>query len=115
MHITESGDPDFGSINFFTSYYTIDKGQNISAVLQASLNELTDKMSPNVLDALGKRLGSLLKNGKFTIGAFSLEAKSAEEKNIVVRDQLISILSNLIEAVKKEGENKRRDGVLIVI
>lgn len=115
MHITETGDPAFGSINFFTSYYTVDKGQNISAVLQASLNELTDKMSPTVLDALGKRLGSLLKNGKFTIGAFSLEVKSTAEKNIVVRDQLISILSNLIEAVKKDSESKRRDGVLIVI
>lgn len=72
MSITENGDPGFGALTFLTSYYTIDKGQNISAVLQASLNELTDKMSPNVLDALGKRLGSLLKNGKFTIGAFSL-------------------------------------------
>lgn len=115
MCIAEKGDPDFGSLRFLISYYSVDKGQNINAVLQASLNELTDKMPPNVIDALGKRLGSLLKNGKFTIGAFSLEMKSAEEKNIVVRDQLISILSNLIEAIKKEDENKRRDGVLIVI
>ncbi len=115
MYIAENEDTDFGSLNFLTSYYTIDKGQNISAVLQASLNELTDKMSPNVLEALGKKLGSLLKNGKFTIGAFSLEMKSTEEKNIVIRDQLISILSNLIEAIKKADENKKRDGVLIVI
>lgn len=115
MYIAEKGDPSFGALNFLTSYYSVDRGQNIGVVLQASLNELTDKMSPNVLDALGKRLGSLLKNGKFTIGAFSLEMKSAEEKNIDVRDQLISILSNLIEAIKKEDEGKRRDGVLIVI
>ncbi len=33
----------------------------------------------------------------------------------MVRDQLISILSNLIEAIKQEDENKRRDGVLIII
>lgn len=115
MSIAEKCDPSFGALNFLTSYYSVDRGQNIGVVLQASLNELTDKMSPNVLDALGKRLGSLLKNGKFTIGAFSLEMKSAEEKNIDVRDQLISILSNLIEAIKKEDEGKRRDGVLIVI
>lgn len=115
MYIAEKGDLGFGALNFLTSYYSVDRGQNIGAVLQASLNELTDKMSPNILDALGKRLGSLLKNGKFTIGAFSLEMKSAEEKNIDVRDQLISILSNLIEAVKNEDEGKRRDGVLIVI
>jgi len=114
MYIAEKNDPAFGSISFLTSYYSVDKGQNINAVLQASLNELTDKMSPNVLDALGKRLGALLKNGKFTIGAFSLEMKP-EDKNIAVRDQLISILSNLIEAVKKEDPEKKRDGVLIVI
>ena len=114
MSITEKGDPSFGSLNFLTSYYSVDKGQNLGSALQASLNELTDKMSPHVLDILGKRMGSLLKNGKFTIGAFSLEMKP-EDKNMAVRDQLISILSNLIEAIKKEEENKRRDGILIVI
>lgn len=115
MYIAEKNDMGFGALNFLTSYYSVDKGQNISAALQASLNELTDKMSPNMLDVLGKRLGSLLKNGKFTIGAFSLEMKSDEEKNIVIRDQLISILSNLTEAIRKGDEDKRRDGVLIVI
>jgi len=115
MHIAEDKDPVFGNLNFLTSYYSVDKGQDISAVLQASLNELTDRVSPNVLSALGKRLGALLKNGKFTIGAFSLDMKTAEEKNIIVRDQLISILSNLIEAIKKEDEAKKRDGVFIVI
>jgi len=115
MHIAEDRDPVLGNLNFLTSYYSVDKGQDISAVLQASLNELTDRVSPNVLSALGKRLGALLKNGKFTIGAFSLDMKTAEEKNIIVRDQLISILSNLIEAIKKEDEAKKRDGVFIVI
>ena len=115
MHIAEDRDPVLGNLNFLTSYYLVDKGQDISAVLQASLNELRDRVSPNVLSALGKRLGALLKNGKFTIGAFSLDMKTAEEKNIIVRDQLISILSNLIEAIKKEDEAKKRDGVFIVI
>ena len=115
MHIADAKDPVLENLNFLTSYYSVDKGQDISAVLQASLNELTDRVSPNVLSALGKRLGALLKNGKFTIGAFSLDMKTAEEKNIIVRDQLISILSNLIEAIKKEDEAKKRDGVFIVI
>ncbi len=115
MHIAENPDPDLGELKFLTSYYSVDRGQNISAVLQASLNELTDKMSPGVMDALGNRLGSLFKNGKFTIGAFSLEMKPPSERNIVVRDQLITILSNLIEAIKKESEDKRHDGVLIII
>jgi hypothetical protein len=115
MSITETGYPNFGSLNFLTSYYSVDKGQNLSSAIQASLNELTDKMSPHVLDILGKRMGSLLKNGKFSIGAFSMEMKSEAERNIAVRDQLISILSNLIEAVKKEDDSKRRDGILIVI
>ena len=115
MHIAEDPDPVLGELKFLSAYYSVDRGQNISAVLQASLNELTDKMSPGVLDALGNRLGSLLKNGKFTIGAFSLEMRPPSERNIVVRDQLITILSNLIEAIKKESEDKRRDGVLIVI
>ncbi|MBU0896206.1 MAG: ATP-binding protein, partial [Candidatus Omnitrophica bacterium] len=115
MHIAEAKDPVLENLNFLTSYYSVDKGQNISAVLQASLNELTDRVSPNILSALGERLGYLLKNGKFTIGAFSVDMRSTEEKNIVVRDQLISILSNLIEAIKKEDEDKKRDSVLIVI
>ena len=115
MHIAEDKDPILGNLNFLTSYYSVDKGQDISVVLQASLNELTDRVPPNVLSALGERLGSLLKNGKFTIGAFSLDMKTTEEKNIIVRDQLISILSNLIEAIKKEDEGKKHDGVLIVI
>jgi len=115
IHIAETCDPVLGGLKFLTSYYSVDRGQNISAVLQASLNELTDNMSSGVLDALGNRLGSLLKNGKFTIGAFSLEMRSQNEKNIVVRDQVITILSNLIEAIKKEFEDKKHDGVLIVI
>ncbi|MCG2725815.1 MAG: ATP-binding protein [Elusimicrobia bacterium] len=115
MHIAENPDQLLGNLKFLTSYYSVDRGQNINDVLQASLNELTDKMPPSVLQYLGNRLGSLLKNGKFTIGAFSLEMKSQNERNIVVRDQLIAILSNLIDAIKKETEDKKHDGVLIIL
>lgn len=115
MYITESKDVELGNLNFLVSYYSADKGQSINTVLQSSLNELTDKISESLLDTLGKRLGSLLKNGKFSIGAFSVELQSAEEKTIAVRDQLISILSNLIEAIRNEQNDKKKDGVLIVI
>lgn len=114
-HIAESKVPDFGDLDFLTSYYSVDKGQSVNAVLQASLNELTDKLSEGVLDTLGKRLGDLLKNGKFTIGAFSIEQKSVEERTIIIRDQMISILSHLIEAVRTEKDAKRKDGIIIVI
>lgn len=114
MYIAESKDVELGSLNFLVSYYSADKGQSINTVLQSSLNELTDNISSSVVDMLSKRLGSLLKNGKFSIGAFSVELKS-EEKTIAVRDQLISILSNLIEAVKNDEGDKKKDGVIIVI
>lgn len=114
ISIAENNDTQLGGLNFLVSYYSADKGQSINTVLQSSLNELTDNISSSVLDMLSKRLGSLLKNGKFSIGAFSMELKS-EEKTIAVRDQLISILSNLIEAVKNEGGDKEKDGVIIVI
>ena len=115
MHIAESRDPIFENLNFLTSYYSVDKGQAINTILQASLNELTDRLSTGVLDTLSKRLGNLLKNGKFTIGAFSFEHKTADERTIIVRDQMISILSNLIEAIKTEDEERRKDGIIIVI
>lgn len=114
MYVAEEKDAELGDLNLLVSYYSADKGQSINTVLQSSLNELTDNISSSVLDTLGKRLGMLLKNGKFSIGAFSVELKS-EEKTIAVRDQLISILSNLIEAVKKDEVERKKDGILIVI
>jgi len=115
MFIAEQNDKTLGELNFLVSYYSADKGQKISTVLQASLNELTDKLSKPVLDALGAKLGSLLKNGKFSIGPFSMELKTDEEKAIIVRDQLISILSNLVESIKTSPEVRKKDGVLIVV
>ncbi len=114
IYIAENKDADMGNLNFLVSYYSADKGQSINTVLQSSLNELTDNISSSVLDMLGKRLGSLLKNGKFSIGAFSVDLK-ADVKTIAVRDQLISILSNLIEAIKNEEGERKKDGVIIVI
>lgn len=113
--IAENNDKNLGNLDFLVSYYSADKGQSINNVLQSSLNELTDKISDNLLDKLGKRLGSLLKNGKFNIGAFSVDLQSLEEKHLAVRDQLISILSNLIETIKHDDDEKRKDGILMVV
>ncbi len=114
-YIAENNDTELGELDFLVSYYSVDKGQSIASVLQASLNELTDKVSTSILEMLGERLGSLLKNGKFAIGAFSAEFKNDEEKTLIIRDQLISILSNIITAIKKDESEKKKDGVIMVI
>lgn len=112
-------DPDFYNLNFATAYYSVERGQTTTDVLQAALNELTEHMSPTILTALGARLGNLLKNGKFTIGAFggqiSVESgASVENKEATIRDQVVSILSNIITAFRADTEAKK-DGVLIIL
>lgn len=118
-HIATAKDPALGNLNFLTSYYSVDKGQNISSVLQESVNDLSDQIPKNVAKILGSKLGKLFQNGKFTIGAFGLEMKSSQQEAfITLKDQMISILSNLIEAIKtsnQSDETPPKDGILIVI
>jgi len=113
--IAEDKDPELGNLNFLTSYYSIEKNQSITASLESGLNELTDKIPSSTLSILGAKLGALLTNGKFSIGPFGVELKSIDDKIIAVRDQLISILSNVIEAIKNTEEEKRKDGIFIII
>ncbi len=117
LYIAKKQDEQFGNLNFLVSYYSADKGQSINSILQESLNNLSDNISSNILTQLSDKLGSLLKNGKFSIGAFSVELKNNKEDTIIVRDQLISILSNLIDAIKNDigDANIRKDGILIII
>lgn len=115
--IAVSKDPDLYNLNFLSSYYSVARGQSAEEVIQASLNELTEKMSTSVMKRLQKHLGNLFQNGKFSIGAFgaSLEVGNNNTKiDTNVRDQVISILSNIIPAIK-EDEGNLKDGVLIVI
>lgn len=115
--VATSNDENLYNLNFLSSYYSVAKGQATQEVLQASLNELTEKMSTGVIDRMQKHLGNLFSNGKFSIGAFgaSVEvAGSGEQEETTVRDQVISILSNIITAVR-EDEDSPKDGVLIVI
>jgi Cdc6-like AAA superfamily ATPase len=116
-YIATDHNPDLYDLNFLASYYSVDKGQTAGDVLQASLNELTDKMSPGVLSKLQGHLGNLFQSGKFSIGAFgsSVEIGGANRKlETTIRDQMISILTNIISAIRDDEESPK-DGVLIVI
>ncbi len=117
-HIAETNDEKLGNLNFLTAYYTAEKDQPISSILQSSLNELTDLLPKSAADVLGSKLGDLFKNGKFTIGSFSLElGKNEKEKaSAALKDQLVSILSNIVYALGLSNCGERvKDGVLIII
>ena len=128
MHVAKLKNPDLCNLNLVASYYAVEKNQDIASVLRESLNSLTDKLDKNLLDKIGSRLGSLFKNGKFQIGSFALELEAKErEKEIILKDQVISILTNIINgfcAQPEEGntqgtlipcEGGNRQGILIVI
>jgi AAA+ ATPase superfamily predicted ATPase len=112
-------DPDLHNLNILTSYYAVEKGQGISSVLQESVNNLTNQMDKTIVEEIGNKLGQLFKNGKFEIGAFgasvSVDKTSSESTNdITIKDQTVSILSNIVSAIKK-NINNQYDGVLIII
>jgi hypothetical protein len=115
-YVSEIKDPVLENLNFLTSYYSAEKGQPISSILQASLNELTDNMPRSMVEDLGHRLGNIFKNGKFSIGAFSvgleLDLKDEAKETLVLKDLIVSILSNIISAIRKENA---KDGILIII
>jgi len=117
-YIAEINDSVLGSLNFLTAYYSVEKNQPMSSVIQASLNELTDAMPRNIIDQLGARLGDVFKNGKFSIGAFSvgveLGSVNQEKEVAVLKDLVVSIVSNIIQEIKKANDNVK-DGILIII
>jgi len=79
---------------------------------------LTDLLPKTAIDVLGSKLGNLFKNGKFTIGSFSLELgqREREKDSAALKDQLVSILSNLFYSIGlSNGGGRTRDGVLIII
>lgn len=116
--IAESNDAALGQVKMLTSYYLAENGQDIGSVLEESINKLTDQMSSDFIEKLSKRLGNLFKNGKFSIGAYginaSVEIKEGHKREITIKDQSVSILSNIIKAMHEEGEDKK-DGILIII
>ena len=99
------------NLSFLSSYYSVEKGQTLKSVLQASLNIISDQLDKTVIDQLSERLGGLFKGGKFTIGAFSAEfdKDTSSNENQILKDQITSILTNIIKSSDKS------DGVLIII
>lgn len=110
--------PRLFDLNFVVAYYPVAKNQPFESVLESALNSLTDEVPSSWLGKIGERLGTLFKNGKFSLGAFgvsaSVEAKT-QETGVILRDQAISILSNLVAALREAGAGDKRDGILIMI
>lgn len=112
-------DPKLYDLNLLTSYYSVEQGQDLSSVLQASVNNLTDQMDTTLVHEVGSRLGELFKNGKFTIGAFgatlgveTATGASQTQREITIKDQTVSILSNILKAAK---EKTTHDGILMIV
>jgi len=70
---------------------------------------------------LGKKLGNLFKNGKFSIGAYGLNAaadfsdNSKESKReTTIKDQSVAILESILTSLQENPSNKK-DGILIII
>jgi Cdc6-like AAA superfamily ATPase len=121
--ISSIKDPQLHDLNLLTSYYSVEDGQEISSVLQESVNKIADNMDRDTISRVGGKLGNLFKNGKFEIGAYGfnigIEAgKNATQKEITIKDQTAGILSNLIDAINEEGSktpSEKKDGILIII
>ena len=54
-HISSSKDPSFFNLNFATSYYSVEKGQNLKTVMESSLNNITDVLHDSSLKKLSDR------------------------------------------------------------
>jgi hypothetical protein len=124
-HAASAKDQKLHNLSFITSYYSVEKGQDLQSVLQASLNSLTDQLEKSVIDRLSERVGSIFKGGKFAFGAFSVELDSADAKakllqhQQILKDQIVSALTNIIKGsddlVAEGGGGKGTDGTLIII
>ena len=122
-HNASAKEPEFFNLNFATSYYSVEKGQNLKTVMESSLNNITDVLPDSSLKKLSKRLGGLFKNGKFSFGAFgvSLDIDTNENKHTkqFFKDQIVSSLTNLIQSSveknKDDKEDDKFDGILITI
>jgi len=118
-YLAENKANDFDEVSMLTSYYLVEEKQELSSVMEESINNLTKQMSVGVMEALAKSFGDLFKNGKFNIGAYGasvgIELDNASvKKGTTIKDQSVSILSSIIDALSKEEENKK-DGILIII
>lgn len=124
-HIAESNDPKFENLNFLTSYYSVEKGQHFRTVLQAVLNQLTDKLPRSSIERLSERLGDLFNRGKFSFGAFGMNVAvdsgqmglplGGDNLEQYFKDQAVSVLTNILLGLKEVEEQNKYDGLLIVL
>ena len=118
-HAVSAKDPGFFNLNFATSYYSAEKGQTFQSIMEASLNNITDKLHDSSLKKLSDRLGGLFENGKFSFGAFGTKINMDLTKNPQIRqtfkDQMISSLTNLIQSSIGQNSKNKFDGMLFAI
>lgn len=124
MHHARAKDPAMENLGFLASYYTVEKGQSFDAVLQASLNQLTDRLPSSAITHITERMGNFFKNGKFSFGAFGVnigieQAKGSEKLSATkfhLKDVAISALTNILQTAATKGSGKEQsDGLLIII
>jgi len=119
--ISTSKDKDFYDLDFLVSYYSAQQHQTFKSILESSLNNIADQIEGPLLAKIGSRLGKVFKNGKFSIGAFGLSAGyegrlNASQENLIIKDQVVSILRNVINQLRENPiDGITKNGVLIII
>ena len=118
-HNSLSKDSKLFNLNFATSYYSVEKGQDLRTVMESSLNNITEELNDTSLKKLSERLGGLFKNGKFSFGAFGMNVnvniKQKKQNKQFFKDQIVSSLTNIIQSSVGKKEYDTFDGLLIVI
>ncbi|MFQ5627625.1 MAG: AAA family ATPase [bacterium] len=120
--ISEESEEELFSLNFLTSYYSVQHNQSFRSVLESSLNNIADQMENSILAAIGRRLGGVFKNGKFSIGAFGIKAsyesggsESIPTEPILIKDQVVSIIRNILREITSQHDETSKDGILVII
>ncbi len=119
--ISTARDNDLYNLDFLVSYYGAQQHQDFKSILESSLNNIADQIDEPLLKKIGSRLGSVFKNGKFSIGAFGINAGYENRPNIsnetlIIKDQVVSILRNIINQLKENPiEGLSKNGILIII
>jgi len=119
--ISTSNNKDFYDLDFLVSYYSAQQHQSFKSILESSLNNIADQIDEPLLTKIGSRLGKVFEKGKFSIGAFGISAGYETKLNIspetlIVKDQVVSILRNIINQVKENPmDGNIKNGILFII
>ncbi len=121
--IAAEKDTELDNLDFLISYYSAQHNQSFKSILESSLNNIADQIEEPVLKKIGARLGKVFRDGKFSIGAFGISAeyqidneRNTDPESITIKDQVVSILRNILSQIKDENELKnKKDGVFFII